>query len=134
MLMILLSFASSFDYAHQATFCHEGEHPDDELSNLIYNIIFGADMVVKLFTEHRSVTSEEVVRDTKRIIKIYLSGEFWIDFLAIVPFVWLVEESLELEPRQAALFYYLKLVRLITGFKMLNYKTFLNYLKSRHGN
>jgi len=92
MLMILLSFASSFDYAHQATFCHEGEHPDDELSNLIYNIIFGADMVVKLFTEHRSMTSEEVIRDVRRIMKIYLAGDFWIDFIAIFPFRLLAEE------------------------------------------
>mmetsp|Transcript_37320 Transcript_37320/g.57218 ORF Transcript_37320/g.57218 Transcript_37320/m.57218 type:complete len:84 (+) Transcript_37320:621-872(+) len=82
-------------------------------------------MLVSFFTEHHSNKSVDPERSQKKIAILYLKGRFLLDIVALIPFKQTVEFLFGASSSYSSLFYLLKLVRIIVGFRLLHYQTYM---------
>mmetsp|Transcript_31133 Transcript_31133/g.47591 ORF Transcript_31133/g.47591 Transcript_31133/m.47591 type:complete len:114 (+) Transcript_31133:680-1021(+) len=97
--------------------------------NQFYLGFFSIDVIINFFTEHISTTTHKPERRLKKLAVAYIQGQFFLDAIALLPLEWFARTQLRMPPRWARLFLLLKLVRLIVGFKLLNYKVFMKQIK-----
>mmetsp|Transcript_29156 Transcript_29156/g.43925 ORF Transcript_29156/g.43925 Transcript_29156/m.43925 type:complete len:146 (+) Transcript_29156:439-876(+) len=128
---IVVCFVSSFHFAYMAAF--SDNMTDDErwshiLSDFVFFILFLVDIIINFFTEHHYKGSTIVERNLKKVAAIYLRGGFAEDLVALLPLAIVLDSWLGRS--RAKLFYLLNLVRLRTGFRNLNYKTYMKQVKA----
>jgi len=84
-IIIIISFISSFDYVRMAAFDEEAEY--DYYADLVYQLIFSIDLVINFFTEHHYSNTKMSELNLKKIMINYLQGRFFLDLLALFPLV-----------------------------------------------
>lgn len=126
LLNVALSFSQSFSYSYIAAFMLTMS--DEQLSsfsimNYFYTAVFIFDMILNFFVEYEDEQSGEIERDLKMIAKNYINGMFFVDLLANLPLYTMFGGLME--QKYAKLWYLVKVVRLINGFKLLDYQVFM---------
>ena len=130
MLVIVVSFASSFQYAYFACFLSrmtEEEYLNFRSTNMVFQSLFAANMIVTIFVEHQFEAALRVERDIVELVILYLKGRFSVDMATIFPFDFFLKDWLSVE--YLRLFLLIKLLRLYTGFELLDYKVFMMQIK-----
>ena len=84
------------------------------------DLVFLADMFVTFFSSHQT-EDFEVIDDHSEIAMMYLTGHFWIDLLAILPFQHMVSylDKLDSEDRDAGSFGFVRIFRISRLSKFL---------------
>ena len=103
------------------------ENVNDEVLNkvnLVYEIIFFISLCLKFLYEYERDDAERVMeRDLGKIATRYVKGDFIFDFVPLLPLVWLDLGGKE------RLFYLIKIVRLINGFKVFSVPAIMQKIK-----
>lgn len=83
---------------------------------LAFEIIFLVSIITKFLTDYRPDGETEHVKSLTKISSRYLHGDFLSDFIPLIPFTYIFKHYL----CQAKLFYIIKTVRVLNGFKLFN--------------
>jgi len=83
---------------------------------LAFEIIFLISIITKFLTDYRPDGETEHVKSLTKISSRYLHGDFLSDFIPLLPLTFIFKNSL----CQAKLFYIIKTVRVLNGFKLFN--------------
>lgn len=97
--------------------------------SLIFESIFGINILVNFFTDF--VADGEVFpeRDLAKIAERYIQTEFAIDFIPTFPITFFVDNSQE---KYWRLFYLIKIIRLIKGIEIYDVQQMMEYLKEKN--
>ena len=104
--VVIICTFSSLVYAELAAF---GIPSDDNIFSLIiwgFEFIFVMDMIVQFLLEFKPEDQYNTVRDLTEIAKRYIKGRFFIDLMALIPFIYLFDNE------RRHLFLLIKIVRL----------------------
>ena len=123
--VILCCIGSSYVYGYIAAF----EMPDKENSRVLYyldlgfDIIFYFDVVVQFLLEYKPEDQFNFVRDLTEIAKRYLRTRFFLDLIALIPFVKFFDGP------QRKLCYFIKVIRIKKAGYLLSSNTFMRQVK-----
>ena len=113
---IVIGFVASFHFAYSACFFDlMSEQSKDRFLDfaLVYDIIFGLEIVTNFFTEHHYPASHQIERDLVKLFWIYFKGRLLSDLATLVPFFALFS-NMDLKKRK--LLFLFKLLRLRVSF------------------
>ena len=65
------------------------------IGNLIIDLLFIIDIPINFRSAVVDKGTEEVISDSKKIAMLYLKSWFWVDFVAAIPFEFLVDPQHE---------------------------------------
>jgi hypothetical protein len=83
---------------------------------LAFEIIFLISIITKFLTDYRPDGETEHVKSLTKISSRYLHGDFLSDFIPLIPLTYIFKNYF----CQAKLFYIIKTVRVLNGFKLFN--------------
>lgn len=108
---------SSYMYLAIASFRTEGEGSVTLALAIIFEMIFCCDIGVNflLSFERQDAQSEVVEWNMQKTAYRYFTTDFARDFIPVIPF-----QNMQMYNRRNKLFYLIKMVRLIKGFRILN--------------
>ena len=124
--ILVLSFASSFQYAFLAAFDSTSLN-DWSTSEIFYEMLFCFAMILNFFTEFHYPSLHKKEHHLKVIALNYLQTTFARDVAALVPFREIFKNA---NPRYKRLFHLIKLIRLSNGFQYLSHKVFMKEVKT----
>ena len=104
--VVIVCVLSSLTYAEMAAFGLPSSDSWLFIATLGFEVIFVVDMIVQFTLEFKPEDQYNTVRDLTEIAKRYLRGRFLIDFIALIPFVYMFKTE------HAHLFLLIKIVRL----------------------
>ena len=115
---LFLSMTSSFHYAFAAAFFLDISEEEKEyflLFDLVYNIIFAADLLLNFWFALYNPSADKDEDRFPVIAEAYLRGRFLTDFITVLPMYRLFSFA-----RHARLLFLLKLTRLYRGIQLLD--------------
>jgi hypothetical protein len=126
-LIVLGSLSTSFEYAFYGAFsnfvANKESFENFFLKDKIYNALFLVDFVILIYSNrHKALKSEDSLNKTRTI-----NSQVIIDFIAILPLS-LIFDSL-ISRRVYWNLYLLKILRLVRGYKLLDYKKLTGFLR-----
>lgn len=93
-----------------------------------FDYIFIFQMILGVFVEYHYPSSQEVERDLKKLLKIYITvGTFPYDIITVVPYKKMLEGRISL--KYYRLFFLIKIIRVINGFEELNPSKLVKHIK-----
>ena len=85
-------------------------------------------MALGVFVEYHYPSSQEVERDLRKLLKIYITiGTFPYDIITVVPYNKMLKGIVSL--KYYRLFYLIKIIRVINGFEQLNPSKLMKHIK-----
>ena len=115
-LITMLCLVSSYIYAYIAAFrLHQDMNQTAYKLSYIFETMFLIDLILNFFVEYQPEDSKYPVRDMSKIAVHYLQGEFKMDAIPLIPF-----QFMTMKNNRDSLFFTIKWIRLIKGFKLIN--------------
>lgn len=115
-LITMLCLVSSYIYAYIAAFrLHQDMNQTAYKLSYIFETMFLIDLILNFFVEYQPEDSKHPVRDMSKIAVHYLQGEFKMDAIPLIPF-----QFMTMKNNRDSLFFTIKWIRLIKGFKLIN--------------
>ena len=127
-LETFLSFTSCFVYAWIA---HFGIHKEHETFIVVIETIFAMQILSKFFTPYFEEGSVVPITNHWKICKYYLLGDFWFDFVPVIPFFAFYDNSHEKFWRMLFL---IKQLRITRGLKCINLMLLMHHVKEYFNN
>ena len=110
-----------FEVAFEQKFA---EHVVLDILDFIIDAIFFIDLIINFFTTYVNSKTGREVYSLKQIALHYLSGRFWVDLLASVPFELLLSPFVRNQDTLLQIFGLMKLVRLLRLGRIITYMSF----------
>lgn len=115
-LITMLCLVSSYIYAYIAAFrLHQDMNQTAYKLSYIFETMFFIDLILNFFVEYQPEDSKYPVRDMSKIAVNYLQGEFKMDAIPLIPL-----QFMTMKNNRDYLFFTIKWIRLIKGFKLIN--------------
>lgn len=121
----VLCLMSSYVYAYIAAFrLHNDMNESVYKLNYFFETMFLIDCILTFFVEYQPEDSKYPVRDMSKIAINYLQGAFKFDVIPLIPL-----QYLTLKNKREYLFFTIKWIRLIKGFKLINISKIKKFAK-----
>lgn len=120
------SLLSVYIYAWIACFGIAEGSPGLIYISILFEVIFSLSIILRFITDYTPAGETQPEREFTKIYTRYLKSDFLIDFIACIPLNFIYGASRDHHYR---IFYSIKLLRMIKGFKVFNVPLFMNKIK-----
>ena len=122
-IYVFSCLTSSYFYAFMAAFENPKQGSFLYIMDNIFEFIFYISFILNFIVDYQPPDQPKPVKDISKIAMRYIKGNFWYDFLPLIPLTYI---NLNGDQR---LFYIIKILRLVIGLQILKVPKIMEKIK-----